>query len=91
MRRILLNLRDEDVENADRVAEQLGVSRSEVVRRALVRLTAGTVTEEGEAARRARAREIAADMDEFGKVLARDRDWKPMEIIRAWRERGPRT
>jgi len=90
MKRVLLNLRDEDVANADRVAEQLGVSRSEVVRRALTRLTAGTATQEDEAVRRARARETAADMEAFGRILARDRNWRPMEIIRAWREKGRR-
>ena len=90
MKRVLVSLREEEIEAADTMAVRLRVSRSEVIRRAVLRFA---VPEAGgetpRAIHRKRMLEIFANMDQAAKILAQDKDWDPIAIIRACREGRP--
>ncbi len=88
MKRVILNLQEEELERAEKLASRLAVSRAEVFRRALAAFAELMPTREEEERRRTRRAEIAADMDAAAKELSKDPDWDPVAIIRAGRNRG---
>ena len=86
---MLVNLGEAELNRADAAARSLGVSRSEVIRRAVATFAsqAGTTTEDGPHRRR-RALQAFARMRAIGrKIQLADPTWDPMAIIRRDRER----
>lgn len=88
MKRVLLNIKEEELAAADREAERLGTSRAELIRRALDDFLAKRRGEQEELEARARARELNAAMDRSAAILSQDKSWDPIAITRAWREHG---
>ena len=87
MRLLLLNVSPDELRAANEAARTLNVSRAEVFRRGL-RHVLDTLAREAEAERRQkRVAEIIAAMDKMANE-EHDPGWKPMEIVRAWRDRG---
>jgi len=87
MNRIMLNLSEEELRQADELAKKQAVSRAEIFRQALAMLQEAARRQAEEEERKARLREIFAHMDEAAKELAKDPDWDPIAITRAWRDR----
>ena len=89
MKRVLVSLREEELKAAEEMAVRLRVSRSEVIRRAVSRFAVPAPTWSRSAPSRARLLEICANMDQSAKILAKDKGWDPIAIIRACREGRP--
>lgn len=88
MNRIMLNLNEEELQQADALAKKQAVSRAEIFRRALAMLNDAARRQVEEEERKTRLRAIFARMDETAKILSKDPDWDPVAIIRAWRDHG---
>ena len=87
MPRILVNLDEEKLKAADAAARRLGVSRSEVVRRAVTAFTNPGPREETMEERRTRMMAAYDRMQAAGRrILAANPEWDPVALIRAARD-----
>jgi len=88
MTRILVNVGEAELSAADAAAKRLGVSRSEVVRRALARfVSGGEAPLESVKDRIRRVNRVLEEMQESGRQMKKlDPTWDPVALIRAHRD-----
>ncbi|MEK7475204.1 MAG: ribbon-helix-helix protein, CopG family [Candidatus Coatesbacteria bacterium] len=88
MTRILVNVKEDELAAADAAAKRLGVSRSEVVRRALARFVSGKEAPvESVEERLRRVNRVLEEMKESGRQMKKiDPTWDPVALIRAHRD-----
>jgi|GEM_PF-2131213 hypothetical protein len=88
-KRAILSLSEETLQKADALAEELGVSRAEFIRRAINAYAEELRKKKEEEAillkREKACRETDRLREEFSKI--KDPNWDPVRIIREWRDK----